>query len=173
MALTIGILRARNEIDTDKLGFFLTGPRSLANPHRNPAPEWLTDRSWNEIVCATDLSGLENLRESFVENIAKWKEFYDFSNPEEHSIPEPFENAQDFDRLILLKCVRPDKIVFAVKQFIVSHMNEEFIEPPPFDIKLAYDESNPVTPLIFVLSPGLNPVEIILSFAKECGMSEK
>lgn len=173
MVLTIGILRARNEIDTEKMTFFLSGGSIKESSHKNPAPKWLSDNSWNEIVNASKLTGLENLRESFVENIEIWKEFYDFSDAEEHPCPEPFDKTADFGRLILLKCIRPDKIVFAVKQFIISHMGSEFIEPPTFDIEASFSESSPITPLIFILSPGANPVDHMLTFSKDRGMYEK
>lgn len=37
--------------------FLLTGGVALENPHPNPAPEWLTDKSWSEIVRASHLKG--------------------------------------------------------------------------------------------------------------------
>jgi dynein heavy chain, axonemal len=55
--LCIGILRSRKSFDEAHLYFFLTGGVGLENPHINPAPEWLSDKSWTEIVRASDLEG--------------------------------------------------------------------------------------------------------------------
>jgi dynein heavy chain len=145
----------------------------VGNSHKNPAPEWLTEKSWNEIVEASEIKGLENFRESFVGNLDEWKNFYDLSNPEENPFPVPFEKAEDFERLIILKCLRADKIVHAVKQFIVDKMGQEFIEPPQFNLQASYEDSNPTTPLIFILSPGADPIENLFAFAKEQGIFEK
>lgn len=57
LVMCIGILRSRGIINDNQLIFFLTGGVGLDNPHKNPAPEWLGDRSWAEIVLASNVSG--------------------------------------------------------------------------------------------------------------------
>ncbi len=42
--------------------FFLTGGVGLENKLPNPAPSWLTDKSWDEICRASDLSHFKGLR---------------------------------------------------------------------------------------------------------------
>ncbi len=49
----------RNKIDDTVWRFLLTGGVALDNPHPNPAPEWLTDKSWSEIVRASNLPNLK------------------------------------------------------------------------------------------------------------------
>ena len=39
--------------------FLLTGGVALDNPYPNPAPEWLIDKSWGEIVRASNLANLK------------------------------------------------------------------------------------------------------------------
>jgi len=39
--------------------------------------------------------------------------------------------------------------------------------PPVFDLEKCYKDSTPVTPLIFVLSAGSDPVNDFLKFAEE------
>lgn len=40
------------------------------------------------------------------------------------------------------------------------------MEPPAFDIGLSFNESDSVTPLIFVLSPGVDPMSDLYRFAE-------
>lgn len=48
-------------MDENVWRFLLTGGIALDNPHANPCPEWLSEKSWGEIVRASDLPGLEGL----------------------------------------------------------------------------------------------------------------
>ena len=44
------------------------------------------------------------------------------------------------------------------------------MEPPPFDLGACYEDSTPATPLIFVLSPGVDPTAEVLSLALTMGV---
>lgn len=96
------------------------------------------------------------LKSSFESNPEAWKNFYDQANPQDHPMPQPFEKESDrsMGRLVILRCVRPDKLVPAIRKYVVSRMGQFFVEPPPFDLRDSYDDSSNVTPLVFVLSPG-------------------
>jgi dynein heavy chain len=42
--------------------FFLTGGVGLENKLANPAPTWLTDKSWDELCRLADLKAYKKLR---------------------------------------------------------------------------------------------------------------
>ena len=50
-------------IDDTVWRFLLTGGVGLDNPHPNPAPTWLTDKAWSEIVRATNLAKFKGFHE--------------------------------------------------------------------------------------------------------------
>lgn len=52
-------------------------------------------------------------------------------------------------------------------------MGEKFIVVPTFDLSKCYRDSSIVSPLIFVLSPGSDPVADFIKFSSEMGMGEK
>ncbi len=49
----------RGEVDEQCWRFLLTGGVALENPHANPFPHWLGDKSWGEIVRASELPNLK------------------------------------------------------------------------------------------------------------------
>ena len=45
-----------------------------------------------------------------------------------------------------------------VIDFVKDKLGEKFVDPPPFDLAKSYADSNATIPLIFVLSPGADPM---------------
>ena len=62
-----------------------------------------------------------------------------------------------FEKLCILKVFRPDKLIPAIKEYVIEVMGESFVNPPPFDLELSFNDSTYSTPLIFVL-PGADPL---------------
>ena len=54
----------RGKVDDQVWRFLLTGGVALDNPFPNPCSEWLTEKSWSEIVRASDLANLKGLKDS-------------------------------------------------------------------------------------------------------------
>jgi len=46
-------------------------------------------------------------------------------------------------------------------------MGKFFIEEPPMKMETIYTESDKCTPIVFVLSPGSDPRQMLLNFAKQ------
>ncbi|XP_075973125.1 dynein heavy chain 3, axonemal [Anticarsia gemmatalis] len=167
LVLTLGIARAKGNIDDELVAFLLTGGVALENPYENPAPTWLTDKAWSEIVRCSNLEELRGFKEHFEKNISLWKDLYDLSAPHEGTFPEPFDRIEGIAKLIILRCIRPDKLIPLVQQFVVKQMGREYIEPPPFDLEKSYNDSNCCSPLIFILSPGSDPMSGLVKFSME------
>lgn len=52
-------------------------------------------------------------------------------------------------------------------------MGEFFVEPPNFNLGASFNDSNSTIPLIFLLSPGLDPMSNLMAYAKEKSMYDK
>lgn len=158
LLLTIGIMKGRNDVDDEVWRFLLTGGVALDNPYPNPASEWLSEKSWAEIVRASGLKNLHGLMDHVESNVVEWKAIYDSAKPHEEEFPGVWNLVMGLDRLVILRCLRPDKIVPATQEFITYNMGRTYIEPPTFDLSGSYNDSNCCAPLIFVLSPGADPM---------------
>uniref|UniRef100_A0A8C5PPT1 Dynein heavy chain n=1 Tax=Leptobrachium leishanense TaxID=445787 RepID=A0A8C5PPT1_9ANUR len=87
-------------------------------------------------------------------------------------LPDPWDDLlTSFQKLIIIRCIRPDKVIPAAQQFVIEKLGPSYIDPPTFDMKCSYMDSTPSTPLIFILSPGADPLELLRKFAEEQGMT--
>lgn len=74
--------------------------------------------------------------------------------------------------MIVLRCFRPDRVCFAIRHFVtVGFKSSEFIQSKPASLSEIYEESTPTYPIIFVLTPGVDPTELLNRFAAEKGNS--
>uniref|UniRef100_A0A8D3EB25 Dynein axonemal heavy chain 7 n=1 Tax=Scophthalmus maximus TaxID=52904 RepID=A0A8D3EB25_SCOMX len=170
LLLTVGIMQGKDQVDDQVWRFLLTGGIALDNPYPNPAPEWLSEKSWSEIVRASKLPNLKDLFEHVRDHIRKWKKLYDSGQPHKDQLPDQWSELVGMDRMLVIRCFRSDKLVPAVQDFIVDNMGQAFIEPPPFDLAGSYKDSNCCSPLIFVLSAGSDPTAGLLKFADDLKM---
>uniref|UniRef100_A0A3Q2QRM0 Dynein axonemal heavy chain 7 n=1 Tax=Fundulus heteroclitus TaxID=8078 RepID=A0A3Q2QRM0_FUNHE len=172
LLLTVGILQGKGQVDDEVWRFLLTGGIALDNPYPNPATEWLTDKSWSEIVRASKLPDLKGFFTHVRDNISKWKDLYDSAKPHKDPLPDQWDELAGLYRMVIIRCFRPDKLVPAVQDFIGENMGQAYIEPPTFDLAGSYKDSNCCSPLIFVLSPGSDPTALKFADDLEMGGSK-
>ena len=53
--------------------------------------------------------------------------------------------------------MRPDRITSGLTSFISEKMGEEYVQQAPFDVFETFKETNSITPIFFVLFPGVDP----------------
>ena len=133
---------------------------------------WIQKQSWDEICRLDDLEGFSGIRESFVHQADQWAEIMESMQPQNETFPAPWDNLSSFRKILVLRCIRSDKVIPAVQTFVSENLGAQFAEPPPFDLAKAFADSNCTTPLIFVLSPGADPTGALLKFADDKGFGK-
>ena len=137
---------------------------------------WLSTRAWIDLMVLSTMlptrSDSITLIASFVQSNEEWKVVYDAEDPDFTPFPDGYDeeiNLSKFQRLCLLRCLRSDKVVPSVVRFVASTLGHKFTEPPSFDLASAFKDSSNIIPIVFVLSPGTDPMANILRLANKKG----
>ena len=164
-----------NEVE---MRFLLTGATGDIKLAINPAI-WIDENAWPDIyrqLWAMDnlLPIFKDILGDFLDNSENFRYVFDSASPHLEIMPEPWNSRLDsFEKLILLKALRSDKLIPAIQLWIVEKMQEKFIIVPTFDLSKCYKDSTTQTPLIFVLSTGSDPTSDLLKFAEEMSMVKR
>lgn len=91
-------------------------------------------------------------------------------DPEEHPLPLGYSDTLNgFERLLLLRCLRIDRVTVGVTGYVMSVLGEKYVQPPVLDYANIYRQSTALTPIIFVLSPGADPAFDVFKLGDEMG----
>ena len=141
--IIVGTTGNLNKIPETQWRYFLAGPSGDVEIPTNPT-KWI--------------------------NKNEFKPLNDSNTPQSDQLPGQWESKlSEFLKLCLIKMIRPDKLINAIQLWIERNLGKEFIEPPPFELAKSYKQSSNIVPLIFILSPGSDPINDIRKFAEDQG----
>ncbi|XP_042636359.1 dynein axonemal heavy chain 14 [Orycteropus afer afer] len=156
--------------------------------------QWLSESRWKQCqYVSSQLEPFSLLSKSLLSNKSQWDAFnnskaIDFlmstpfqsektslektellNDDEEMCSPInfPWEKLTSFQRLILVKILRPECLKNSVRKFVTENMGNEYLHTTEINLKEPYKESNARTPLILIHSHGIDPTSILLRFAQE------
>jgi len=174
-SLAMKIMEGEEKLNMEEVRFLLAGPTGeVKDGMANPAPQWLSAKAWNEILSLTHIKAFQGLDQFFGPHAREFQAIYDEPEADKVPIPGKWNDSWDaLEKMCFLRTIRPDRLTVAVLNFVRAEMGQKFVEPPTFDIAVSYEDSTKMSPLIFVLSAGSDPVADMMAFAESKGMLSK
>ena len=158
-----------DHMTTSLLRFLIAGGGIPDGSIANPGEGWLSERSWVELQSLNLVPAFVGIADTFHQYSTEFRAYFDSQEPHKADMPGKWDaELSSFQKLLILKCLRPDKFTNAMQEFIALNLGEQFIEPQTADLSLVYKDSSPTTPLIFVLSVGTDPAADLYAFAEVC-----
>lgn len=174
-AVCAKVLMGEHLIDHEEWRFLLSRsapghPADLASP----TAEWVTADIWSSLRALSLLPAFKGFDVSFSSNLSEWQHYFDDAAAHRARLPAPWDDKlSSFQKLLVLRCVRNDKVVEAFQDFVAEQIGQRFIERPAFDLAASFKEASKLVPLVFVLSSGADPIEHVVAFAKEMKMAQQ
>lgn len=174
--MTVTLQQSQAKISQQDLNFFIKGSVSLEKSDKACPAKWLGEKGWEDLIELSEVfyepfgEVLNHLRE----NLYAWYEWYDLEAPEATDCPGQFTSSvSSFQKMMLLRCFRPDRTYRAINAFVTEIMGEEFIMPPVVDFNAICEETAPEIPVVIILSPGSDPTDELMKLAEKKGMLNK
>ena len=176
LQMCVRILQTANQVNTEEWQFFLRGGTVLdrSSQPNNPSQEWISEEAWDNITELDALPNFKGVVSSFESNLGEWEAWYRKGDPEASELPAEWESkCNELQRLILVRCLRPDRVIFAATTYVSNALGRKYVEPPVLDLAETLKDSTALSPLIFVLSAGVDPTDNLRKLATEKGMTSR
>eukprot|EP00919_Chromeraceae_sp_WS-2016_P044417 GHVR01105986.1.p1 GENE.GHVR01105986.1~~GHVR01105986.1.p1 ORF type:complete len:1022 (+),score=237.93 GHVR01105986.1:58-3066(+) len=189
------LLALRNQLVDGTLKFpclkllLMGGVGAGADTQEMPSqlPEWVSQVMWQKFIEIEKLKGLfDDFTANFQTDHEQWKKVFDAADPRPVAteaspavtplVPWPRglgEKATPLERALVLNAIRPDFVVNAIRDLVEDAIGADFLEPPSFDLAASFAGATNVTPLLFVLSAGADPMAELVKLANSKQMGNR
>eukprot|EP01059_Diplonema_ambulator_P035162 TRINITY_DN8181_c0_g2_i3.p1 TRINITY_DN8181_c0_g2~~TRINITY_DN8181_c0_g2_i3.p1 ORF type:complete len:4166 (+),score=1836.14 TRINITY_DN8181_c0_g2_i3:116-12613(+) len=176
--LCFSILQRQGSVDRAQLNYLLRGPKKPGVERPESVESWLPEANWQAVQALKDVEGsnppFEQLERDMCDS-NRWKAWCELERPEdkeEGRMPTDWKNLTDFQRLLVLRALRPDRLTVGLTDFVSSSIGSFYVEDMAVPLAVSYEDSGPVTPMFFILSPGVDPVQFVVALGKKLGFTE-
>ncbi|NWW98330.1 DYH17 protein, partial [Caloenas nicobarica] len=150
------VLTLKKEVNPVELDFLLRFPSKAGVT--SPV-DFLQHQGWGGIKVLSEMEEFKNLDNDIEGSAKRWKKFVESELPEKEVFPKEWKSKTALQKLCMLRCMRPDRMTYAIRNFVEEKMGSKYVEGRSVELFKAYKESSPSTPLFFILSPGVDPLK--------------
>ncbi|CAG9311235.1 unnamed protein product [Blepharisma stoltei] len=167
--------------DPQMVSFLLKCPIK-ANVEKPQSLDWLPDIAWFSVQKLIEIEEFQNLATNMDKDApTRFKEWFNDLQPEVANLPLDWKrlNNTPFQKLLVLRCLRPDRLTTAVSNWIRDALpnGNSYVDIDQgcsfMDIlENVLEDATNTTPIFFILSPGTDPVADVEKIGKKRGIEE-
>ena len=79
---------------------------------------------WKQVYMMAKLPSLNGFDDYFLKNSHEFQAIFDSSNPQDMPMPGKWNDLDYFQKMIILKAIRLDKIPFAIQNYVTEKIGE-------------------------------------------------
>ncbi|XP_078250276.1 dynein axonemal heavy chain 11-like [Pogona vitticeps] len=162
------LLLMNKEIDVCELDFLL---RFNIDHSYNSPLEFLSNFSWSAVKTMSFMDEFRGLDKDIEGSPKRWKKVVESECPEKEKFPQEWKTKSSLQKLILMRALRPDRMTYAVRNFVEEKLGTKYAEGRQTDFAKSFQESGPASPIIFILSPGVDPLKDVETLGSKLGFT--
>ncbi|XP_043570859.1 dynein axonemal heavy chain 17-like [Chiloscyllium plagiosum] len=158
----------KKEINPNHLDFLLRFPfkAGVTSP-----VDFLSHQGWGGILVLAEMEQFKNLDSDIEGSANRWKKIVESEAPEKEKLPQEWKNKGPMEKLCMMRCMRPDRMTYAVSGFVEEKLGAKYVEGRSMEFAKSYEESSPSIPVFFILSPGVDPLKDVEALGKKLGFT--
>eukprot|EP01062_Namystynia_karyoxenos_P037540 TRINITY_DN2731_c5_g1_i1.p1 TRINITY_DN2731_c5_g1~~TRINITY_DN2731_c5_g1_i1.p1 ORF type:complete len:1924 (+),score=685.27 TRINITY_DN2731_c5_g1_i1:409-5772(+) len=167
--LCLAVQRQRGAVDPQHLEYLFAGAqRTPEEPPPEAVREWCTPAMWAGACALADLPRAPPSRghtappfSALAADLAqhsRWRQWAEHPAPEGERLPADWRALGAFERLLVVRSLRPDRLTAALTAYVADKLGSSFVAEAPVTLAEVYADCSPERPLFFILSPGDDPV---------------
>ena len=168
--------RLKNDWNLSLWRYFLTGISNNSENWANPDLQVFNEKVWKNLAELAGLNEFSGFMEEVQGDLDGWKKFLDSGEKFDEclgfdefcaGLPESCVSRSSIEKLILIKCAKPEILVKGIEAFIKSELGEFYLKKQLFSINQAYVETDNLTPMVFILTSGDDPQDLIKNLSHQ------
>ncbi|XP_042635783.1 dynein axonemal heavy chain 17 [Catharus ustulatus] len=162
------VLALKKEVNPAELDFLLRFP---AKTGVTSPVDFLQHQGWGAVKALSEMEEFSSLENDIESSAKRWKRFVEMEAPENEVFPMDWKNKSALQKLCVLRCLRPDRMTYAIRNFVEEKMGSKYVKGRSIDLSEVYKESSPSAPLFFILSPGVDPLKDVEALGTRLGFT--
>jgi len=159
-------------LDAAEVAYMTRGTKNMNPPTMNvELGTFLSENVWQSICGLVEVGAFTKLTADMEASPKLWDEWMKLEAPETKDPPGDYAQLTTFQKVCLLRAMRPDRVTAGLRNMIHSDFGKMFIDEEAFNIFSIYRESAPQTAMFFYLFPGADIVGDIDPLLKKKGFT--
>ncbi|KAM8934084.1 dynein axonemal heavy chain 11-like [Pelodytes ibericus] len=166
--LAFQLLIMNKEISSRELDFLL---RFNIDHSYNSPLEFLSNSAWSSIKTMSFMDEFRGLDRDIEGSPKRWKKVVESECPEKERLPQEWKTKSSLQKMIMIRALRPDRMTYAVRNFVEEKLGTKYVERRKTEFAKSFQESGPATAIVFILSPGVDPLKDVESLGNRLGFT--
>ncbi|XP_063285477.1 dynein axonemal heavy chain 11-like [Pelobates fuscus] len=166
--LAFQLLIMSKEISAHELDFLLRF--HIDHSYSSPL-EFLSNSAWSAIKTMSFMDEFRGLDRDIEGSPKRWKKVVESECPERERLPQEWKTKSSLQKMIMIRALRPDRMTYAIRNFVEEKLGAKYVERRKTEFAKSFQESGTATPIVFILSPGVDPLKDVESLGNRLGFT--